>query len=68
MPLEHTVRVLAKATRPMLLAIAVVAVILVSATAYTFVGAQPTSDDRDGQATSLGPAPRTAAGPAIAER
>ncbi len=68
MPREHTVRVLARATRPILLAIAVVAVILVSATAYTFVGRQPASDDRAGQATSVGSAPRIAAGPAIAER
>ena len=68
MPLDHTVRAVGKAKRPILLAISVVVVILASATAYTFVGCQPASDDPGGQAPSLGPAPRTAAGPAIAER
>ena len=68
MPLDHTARAVGKAKHPILLAICVVVVILASATAYTFVGRQPASDDPGGQAPSLGSAPRTAVGPAVAER
>jgi hypothetical protein len=68
MPLEHTVRVVERAGRPVLLAIAVVGVILVAATAYTFAGAQPGPDDRPGQAVSLRPTLHATVGAAVAER
>ena len=41
MPHEHTVRAVDKVRRPILLAVSVVAVILVAATAYSFVRSLP---------------------------